>query len=110
MRNVRNFESYSTDPKFIIKDLGESYNVNKMDLEGRMYQFFKENHEVIKGDNDYEIFITYQYDPQTLTNDVDIQNALQFLETLPGVETVIHRMGHKIELTFDKSITIRQHG
>jgi len=106
MKYLKNFENHDTRPDLVIKDLGDTYGVNKMEIEGKMYQFFRENHEVLPGDNPYELVITYEYETWSGNNAEDVQNAIAYLETLPGVETVIHRMGFKFELTFDKPVEI----
>lgn len=106
-RVKKTFENYhDTKPELVIKDLGDTYGVNKIELEGKMHQFFREKHEILSGDNSYELVITYDYETWGGNNPEDIQNAITYLESLPGVETVIHRMGFKFELTFDKPVEI----
>jgi len=104
MKYLKRFEDLDTNPNLIVQDQGNVFKLNKIDLEGKMYRFFKENHEIIPGDNPNEIWITYEYETWGGNNVEDITNAQKYLETLPGVETVIHRMGHRFEITFDKPI------
>lgn len=92
------FENYNTNTNLIIIDNGDHYLINKIEIEGKLYSIFKLNYKLKKNNN--ELWINYTYD--NLVNHDDVQKALYFLESLPGVETVIHRMGNRFELSFDK--------
>lgn len=104
MKHLKYFEDNTTNPDLVIEDLGDSYRVNKMEIEGAIYLYLKEKQEVVPGDNQYELCINY--DINSLINSEDLQNTLNYLETLPGIVSIIHRMGVKFELTFDKPIKI----
>ena len=106
MKHLKRFENYDTNPNLVIQDNGDRYIINKVDLEGKMYRFFRENNEIILHSNT-EMWITYEYGASGTNNPKDISDAMNYLENLPGVETVIHRMGHRFELTFDKEIEIK---
>jgi len=107
MKYLKKFENYDTDPKLIVVDNGDRYTVNKMDLEGKLYRFFHENNEIEEGKNNNEIIITYNYEASGTNNPKDISDAMEYLESLPGVETVIHRMGFCFEVTFDKQVEVK---
>jgi len=116
MKHLKTFENYDTKPELIVRldvdnhyqndenPKGEFYSINKQELEGKMYHFFREDNEVDNGDNEYEIVIRYSYEAFGGNNPEDIKNANDYLHTLPGVESVVHRMGHCFEVTFDKPI------
>lgn len=106
MKYLKKYENYDTKLELIVQDVGDCYIINKIDLEGKMYRFFRERNEIIPQNNN-EIWITYEYEAFGMNNLKDISDALNYLENLPGVETVIHRMGYRFEITFDKQIEIK---
>jgi hypothetical protein len=107
MRYLKKYENFDTKPELVVQDVGDRYIINKMDLEGKMYRFFRERNEIIPQNNNDEIWIIYEYEASGMNNPKDISDALNYLENLPGVETVIHRMGYRFEITFDKAIEIK---
>lgn len=107
MKHLKRFENYDTNPNLVVQDIGDRYVINKVDLEGKMYRFFRENNEIEKGQNNNEIIITYEYEASGTNNPKDVADAMEYLESLPGVETVIHRMGFCFEITFDKQVEIK---
>jgi hypothetical protein len=107
MKHLKKFENYDTKPELIVQDVGDRYIINKVDLEGKLYRFFHETNEIFYGDNNKEMIITYNYEASGTNNPKDVYDAKTYLEGLQGVETVIHRMGFKFEITFDKQIEIK---
>jgi len=104
---IKTFENVlDTKPELVVQDLGDTYKLNKSDLEGKMYRFFRENHEIVPGDNQQEIWITYGYEAFGGNNPKDISEAFEYLESLPGVDSVVHRLGYRFEITFDKTVEI----
>ncbi|NPV13266.1 MAG: hypothetical protein HPY57_16015 [Ignavibacteria bacterium] len=95
------------NPNLIVVDNGDRYIINKMNLERKLYRFFRENNKIEEGHNNNEILITYEYEASGTNNPKDIADAMEYLENLPGVETVIHRMGFYFEITFDKQVEIK---
>ena len=111
MKHIKTFENYSdTNPDVIVnKEInqnGEFYSVDKTGLEGIMYYYFKEKNEITKGDVN-EIKITYDYQHLGDINPEDIKNAIEYLNSIPGVETVIHRVGQCFEITFDRPVSLK---
>lgn len=107
MKHLKAFENYDTKPELVVQDNGDRYIISKMDLEGKMYRFFREKNELSEGNLNNEMIITYEYEASGTNNPQDVADAMAYLETLPGVETVIHRMGFCFEVTFDKQIEIK---
>jgi len=106
MKHVKSFENHDTKAELVVQDMGETYKLNKTDLVGKMYRFFQENHEIELGGGVGDVSITYGYDLWGGSNTEDVQNAMKYLESLPGVESVTHRIGIKFELTFDKKVEL----
>jgi len=112
MKHIKTFENYSdTNPDVIVKkeinnNNEEYYSVDKTGLEGIMYFYFKEKNEITKVNNN-EIIITYEYKHLGEINPEDIEKAIEYLDSMPGVETVIHRVGNCFEITFDKPVEFR---
>ena len=106
MKHLKKFENFDTKPTLVIQDQNNNYKINKTDLEGKLYSFFKEKCKIQKGDTENEMCITYEYETHNDNEPIDIANAYKYLESLPGVETVIHRVGECFEVTFDKPIEL----
>ena len=111
MNNVKTFESY-TKPVIQLDNQhdiypGGCYLIDASLLEGKMYSFFKEGNEVEIGNNDHELRITYEFEAFGGNNPEDIQNAMEYLDSLQGVESVIHKMGFAFDVTFDKPIELK---
>ncbi len=99
-------KSYDKNSNLVIVDNGNKYTINKMELERKLRKFFRGKCEIENGLDKDEIIITYEYENSDLNNPKDISNAMEYLESLPGVETVIHKMGLCFEITFDKQVEI----
>lgn len=100
MKYLKSFENN------IVQKEQNIYKVYQQELLGNMLKYFRENVEIDKGSNEYEIVIQYSFEAYGGNNPEDIQDAKNFLENLPGVFSVVHKMGHKFEVEFEDPVEL----